>query len=541
MNQKQIEYIQKNFRTKSVKEMAAELGMDRKLVQREVRKIASAPQNETKPANPWLFTGAALALFFVLGLLNVWHHEMWRDEIVMWMIARDSSSLAEMLRVIKYGGHPALWFVGLYGLSQFMPDPAVMQYFHLFLAAIAALIFLRFSPFSKLEKSLFLLGYFPFYEYCVKSRSYILGILFLYAVCALYSGKKKRYGALGILLFFLCHTSVLGLIMAGAFGAGIFFDLVRERNKARGEFFSFLAAGGILAAGFVTAFLQLRPPADSGFATEWYPAWNGQRFLEVVAALRVAFLPTLGDMTLKIMAVPADGIAAAVLFAGSIAVLSGRARALLFYGVAAIGMLSFFYVKYLGFIWHHGHLFLAWIAAIWIWRGSPAGSNSKALAGWRHWFLLGILGWQAVTGIRANVLDWQRPYSAGKETARYIKKEGLDRLPIIADSDLYAVSVMGYLNKKEAYYPRPGRFGTYYILDQKRNRKIMPEEIFRTAQDMANREKSDILILLNYDLVPAGNVQVQDILPANIRKIAEFTDSLWEDERYYLYRMDYVS
>lgn len=533
MNQKQIEYIRKNFRTKSVKEMAAELGMDRKEIQRELRKLVSETQAEARPASPWLFTGAALGVFFILGLLNILHHEMWRDEIVMWLIARDSPSIAEMMRVIKYGGHPAPWFIGLYGLKQFTQNPAAMQYGHLFLAALAALIFLRFSPFSKVEKALFLLGYFPFYEYCVKSRSYILGVLLLYAACALYRHRKKYWGWIYLILFFLCHTSVLGLIMAGALGAMLFFEFARERSTVWG--------GALLAAGALTAILQIRPPADSGFATEWYFRFSGERFLEVIANLRIAFLPTLGDMLLKQQAISVDGLAAVVLLAGTLAVLAGR-PALIFYGLSSAFMLIFFYVKYPGFIWHHGHLFLAWIAAVWIWREAErsAAGDARGFAGWRRWFLLGILGWQAVMGIRANALDWQRPYSAGKATADYIKKEGLDRLPIIADSDTYTVTVVGYLNKK-VYYPRPGRFGTYYILDQKRNRKMVPEEILRQAGEMTRKDKTDVLILLNYDLVPAGGGPAEGLLPPHMRKIAEFTDSLWQDERYYLYRMNYVS
>lgn len=536
MNQKQIEYISKNLRSKSVKEMAAELGADRKQVQLEVKRQMADRQAPRRPASPWLFTGAALALFFVLGWLNILHHEMWRDELVMWLIARDSPSIGEMLRVIKYGGHPAMWFLLLRGLNVFTHHPAAMQYFHLFLSAAAALIFLRFSPFSKTEKGLFLLGYFPFYEYCVKSRSYILGVILLYAACALYRDRKKYAVPICLLLFLLCHTSVLGLILAGAFGAVLFSEYLYEKLSARGGVFSwpFLLGACLLAAGAGTAVLQLRPPADSTFFTEWHFDFDGPRVLDTLQTLRVAFFPTLGDMLQKQATVTSDLAAAGLLFALSLAVLIGRPLALLFYGLSVTGILSFFYVKYPGFIWHHGHLFLAWIAAVWM------GCASGGLKQWRRWFLAGLLGWQAVTGIRANALDWQRPYSAGKETADYLKKEGLDRLPIIADADMYTVTVVGYLNRK-VYYPRAGRFGTYYILDQTRERMIVPEEILRVAGEMSQKDKSDALILLNYDLVPAGGRPVEDLLPPNVRKIAEFTDSLWEDERYYLFRVSYLS
>jgi hypothetical protein len=545
MNRNQAEFIAKNFRTKSINALTAELGLDRKQVQAEVRRLMAEKPAAPEPAHPGLFTGVALALFFVLGLLNILHHEMWRDEVVMWLIARDSGSFAEMLRVIKYGGHPAMWFAALYGLKHFTLNPAAMQYFHLFLAAAAALIFLRFSPFSKTEKGLFLLGYFPFYEYCVKSRSYILGVILLYAACCLYRDRKRHYPLLGLVLFLLCHTSVLGLILAGAFGAAVLFDFIGEWAKTRDRAFPwlfFLAGGGVLAAGILTAVIQLRPPADSGFYTEWYFGLNARRLADTLATLRVAFIPTLGDMFLKGVAETPDLAAAPVLLTLALSVLAGRWPAFIFYGLSAAGILSFFYVKYPGFIWHHGHLFLAWIAAVWIARAEEpsAGGAPGKFAGWRRWVLLGILGWHVVPGVGANALDWARPYSAGEAAAAYIKKEGLDRLPIVADLDIYTVTVVGYLNK-EVYYPRPGRFGTYYIMDQKRNRKIVPEDIFREAGEIARKDKTGVLILLNYDLVPVGGGRAEDFLPPNLRKIAEFTDSLWEDERYYLFKMDYAA
>ena len=58
------------------------------------------------------------AIFLLLGGFIAWHHEMWRDEIQAWLIARDSASPIEVLyHLNRYDGHPGLWHLCLYILK----------------------------------------------------------------------------------------------------------------------------------------------------------------------------------------------------------------------------------------------------------------------------------------------------------------------------------------------------------------------------------------------------------------------------------------
>ncbi|MEO1744225.1 MAG: hypothetical protein AAFR99_20760, partial [Cyanobacteria bacterium J06629_9] len=50
----------------------------------------------------------AIPLFAIAGLIGLWHHAMWRDELNTWLIVRDSSSLAEILGYVNYQGHTPL-------------------------------------------------------------------------------------------------------------------------------------------------------------------------------------------------------------------------------------------------------------------------------------------------------------------------------------------------------------------------------------------------------------------------------------------------
>ncbi len=56
------------------------------------------------------FLPAILALAFTAALSAVIsHHEMWRDEIMAWLLARDAATPWQVFSLIKYEGHPGLW------------------------------------------------------------------------------------------------------------------------------------------------------------------------------------------------------------------------------------------------------------------------------------------------------------------------------------------------------------------------------------------------------------------------------------------------
>lgn len=53
-----------------------------------------------------------ILIFSVYVLFNgilLWYHEPWRDEANVWLMARALSPL-QLLKEIKYQGHPCLWY-----------------------------------------------------------------------------------------------------------------------------------------------------------------------------------------------------------------------------------------------------------------------------------------------------------------------------------------------------------------------------------------------------------------------------------------------
>ena len=47
-------------------------------------------------------------IFFILSFWLLGKHEMWRDELQAWLLARDSSNLISLSQNLKAEGHPGL-------------------------------------------------------------------------------------------------------------------------------------------------------------------------------------------------------------------------------------------------------------------------------------------------------------------------------------------------------------------------------------------------------------------------------------------------
>src|SRR5512138_1523499 len=96
----------------------------------------------------WLFT-CLLCVPYVLFL--VWmhvHHEMWRDEIHFWTVARLARGFWDIVTGDRvYDGHPPLWYWYLHVWTWFTQAAAGIQAATVLAATVAAVLFVRYAPF----------------------------------------------------------------------------------------------------------------------------------------------------------------------------------------------------------------------------------------------------------------------------------------------------------------------------------------------------------------------------------------------------------
>jgi hypothetical protein len=492
-------------------------------------------------------------VFLSAGLISILHHEMWRDEMQAWLIARDSSSIGELFENLRYEGHPALWHLGLYALSRFTRDPTAIQFFHLALAAATTYTFARFSPFTRVQKILFAFGYFPFYEYAVISRNYALGILCIFSFCALFPTRSKGYIPLAVALFFLANTSVYGLMVAVVMGFTLMLDRLLEKGTVsprEGGRLDLVTSLGIFATGIAIAVIQINQSANSQLHSGLLTTLDGERLVATLTAVWRSYVPIPNVFTLHFwntnilmsgpLKLPGEvcAVLSLALVLAALLLLSRRPVALGLYLAGTVGLLTFTYVTDLGLLAigslrHHGHLFVLFLASLWIgayypdsrW---PDGFMRRLTDVFRHYegrFVVAMLSVHLVAATVAVAADLVQPFSASKDVSRFIENQQLEALPIVGSRDSAASPVAGFLDRK-IYYPESSRFGSFVVWNRER-RRVDPRQLLRHVRHLLSIEP-EVLLVLNYEL----DIRAPDL---SVVELSNFNHSIVADEHYHLY------
>ena len=507
-------------------------------------------------ALPYALTAAFLAVVAAVTA----RHEMWRDEAQAWLLARDAASPLALLRAMKYEGHPGLWHLILWPLAHLSWNPAWMQAAHVAIAAGAAFILLRFAPFSWPVKILLLGGYYFAYEWGVIARNYAVGVALLFGFCALYEQRWLRFPILGVLLFLLCHASIYTLLIVIVLLPTLAIEFavsyaVRCRGAERclGRFLLGLAIG---ACGVYAGIRQVAPPPDTGFAAAWHWRWSPERMQSVAGAVPNAYLPVPVAQaefwnTCRFLEEPAGeggafwippkeraGFVFIALAAGSLFFLK-RPWLIVPYWLGTFALLAFFYVKYPGAHRHHGHLWLLFVALLWMSYGYRPWRLPWRAVDWlpdfwdRHRMkallpLLAVHVWGAWVAART---DWQEPFTQAKAAAARIRTEFPDRSRVFfaGEGAPQATAVASYLGLERVFYPDRDQFGSYMIWDNRRGSVDPRTMLARIARVRARTGKDAVLILSQ----PLAESRVK---AGGIEWLASFEGNEAVCERYYLYR-----
>ncbi len=386
--------------------------------------------------------GAAFVLLVALGMAR---HEMWRDELQAWAIARASPSLPALFDNLHYEGHPALWHLLLWPLAHATALPVAMQGLHLVIVAAAAWLFLRWAPFPLPLRALFLFSYLPLFEHGVLSRNYALALPALWGVLHLWTTEPRRWMALGAGLALLANANPYGWLLAAAMTAVLAVEVVRTRRTP--AILAFLALAGL---GLAVALWQMLPAPDALYAGG-FRGWSAPRFYRTLGTALAAYLPfpdpttvTPWNSALVLHAPPrpiwAAALSPVLLFAGWWVLAERRARALFAIGSAAL--LAFTYFVYVGWARHHGHHFLLFVICCWLALARPelpAAPRRRLLR-----VLAALLVVHVATAAWLFGADLARPFSGAKAVAARLASPALRDLPAFGFPDPPLVAVGAY-------------------------------------------------------------------------------------------------
>ncbi|MGA1621248.1 MAG: hypothetical protein ACO36E_00810 [Synechocystis sp.] len=493
----------------------------------------------------WLWLGIGL-----LGLLAVLNHAMWRDEVNGWLIARDSLNFSDFWQNIRYEGHPILWYGCLWLLNQLTPNPLAMQLFHLVLALTAIAIFLRYAPFSRLQKTLFVLGYLPFYEYLIISRNYAFGMLGLFTFCAMFPRRRTTYLPLAVALALMASSNAYALMISFCLAIA----LVGEWLGRKPLQISLTAPPWdrgvsllIYAVAVGLSVWMLMPPGDStlqGGADQWFFQGDFHRFNQAMSRIWNSYILILVPGDARPLDVGVFSFLSVIILLIFSLFLSDYPVVLGFYLLASGGILLFTYLKFLGSARHYGHLYLVLITAYWlshdyspvsfIPKVSPPGWQS--LSRWSKRFapplLTLILTTQLIAGLVGYIRVVTLPYSASRATAAYLQQAGLDQLPLIGSEDFAVSPISGYLNAP-IYYPEIQKKGSFVLFNQDRTVVDDAEILAQVNQQLTPPGSSPVILILNHPLDENSTP-----LNLHITPLKEFRRSFIGNEQFYLYQLE---
>ncbi len=472
----------------------------------------AAPRSVSDAAFRLALLAVYVALIFYAGI----DHAMWRDEAQAWLIARDADGLGGLFRNLRYDGHPALWHSLLFILSRFGDDPNLMLALNFTIMATTAALVLWFMPLRGWERVLFPFGYFMLFEYGVKARSYGLGGLLLVLLCLAWPARARHPWLIALLLALLANTQVLFMIATIAIVFALLVEHLLRRPGAMASSGTVLLAFAFVVASWGLAAWTFIPPADTGFATDWYFALTSDRLRTALTALPAVF----GDP----LAVP-QWLAIVVMLATLWSIRRASAAAAWLF-LSLIGILAFGYIKYAPAMWHHGVIFFTWLAAVWVARMEAPGRSAPVDRIILSACVTVMLGFQAYYGINTYRAELSRPYSNGRAVASFVTAKGWTRNVIAALTDQTVSPVIAYLGAERVYFLNGRRFGSFTIWDQRR----LTRDLEGALGDLDRKERPVVLIVSLRNDDPALFARY------GYREIARFTGANRREENFVLYR-----
>jgi hypothetical protein len=512
-------------------------------------------------------------IFAGLSLIGVLHHEMWRDELQQWTQARDSSSLVDLWQNMRTDPHPMLWPSLLFFLTRITRNPVAMQYLHWLIAVASVYVFVRFSPFTMLQKTLFCFGYFPLYEYCAIARDYSLGMLLLFLFCVLMQRQPRNYIALACVIGLLGCAHFYDVPIAWTLLVVVAVDCVgslRERDYLRNHRRTAAAAISIVAL------CQVFVAAEARHCASQMPLYPGIHLGEIPSAVssvwRTFFpIPPTNfdtfDWNLNQVAdVSQTGQAVAIFLSCLLLIvflalfwLRSR-RAFLMYLLGTmllLGAQSALTVSSLGAMRHMGKYYLLLLASWWLaLRASPVSGLNAWAASLRHRaeqlaksLITFMLATHLVAGGICYEVGIRRPFSEAKATVQFLIDHQLADKLIAISPDAWAASISGYLGKK-VYGADTGRMQSFpvgdaaYLAQTNRPAEEIMEETVGLLSDTNNHDV--VLIVGNSWSIGADDNTAQALrqfeykpsgwLRPTVRftQLAAFTNSE-TDEKFWIY------
>jgi hypothetical protein len=493
----------------------------------------------------WKFVLLVTAAYLAVAAFATVQHEMWRDELHCWLVARDSATPWGVVLARAYDGQPPLWYVLLWFLTRATWHPEAMRVVHLAIATANVVLFARFAPFGRVARGIFAFGYFVVYEYAAFSRCYGLALLFALLLCIQHPRRYERPATTGLLLAGLALTTTVGTLAAAGYTAALVIECIATALRGDPIYRRGAIAVGLAALGGGAAALCAWPPADSTvvhMGTAPQMPWDFAT-TRIVAGLvpipRADFFFWNSNALLR--SIPFSGVRfalAVVLFGWVLFILRNERFAATAFGMGTLLLVGLFSGVYAGSVRHHGFVFVVFLMGAWIAQaahrrfrkasGEQVPKRQRAL----EVTLTAVLIAHVPGALIAIGYDTRYVFSSGARAAQVLQTQGLADALLVAEVDFPATAMLGQLGPHAmAYSPRTGRPFSFVRWTRDRDWDPTDREVLHFAMALGASRGEDPVLVMNRPLLP------ELVDGARVVRLAELYDSMIEEENFYLYRV----
>ena len=179
--------------------------------------------------------GICIGLYFILNLVFFLHHEPYRDEANVWLMAKYLSPV-ELLREIHYQGHPCLWYFLVMPFAKLGLPYRTIEILSFSIMLIAAFLFVQKGKLIGVAKIACLLSPILVYFYPVIARGYCLIVLLLVLVAIVYPKRFHKPVMYGLLLGLLVQADTISVGLAGGLSIAwllesLFQSCITKKNR----------------------------------------------------------------------------------------------------------------------------------------------------------------------------------------------------------------------------------------------------------------------------------------------------------------------
>ena len=455
--------------------------------------------------------------FFLISLVGIINHEVWRDEWEIWLMARESKDLINFFEISKYQGHPQLWGLLLFILHSLNLDYYYMQILSIsFATAYSFLIFSK-SPFNMILKILIILNFYFLYEYNIVSRNYGLGVLLIFLSLECIKRKKEFLSNFFIILSFYTHTFFIPI---GCSLIALRYLFNHKNLLIKIELFKFLTV-------LIFAFFALNhatPPIDGFWHRDVIYELNNFNISIFIDKFFSQLHPiSISSFILKYVGYEIDIIVRLIcLF--SLLLQFKTIHSKIFY--ILIILFYSFCGTFVGFSSRHfGFMWVAFFALLWF----EYQYHEFKYYDFKSWlkkplnllFLICVMQ-ASFWGTNAFIGDINKTYSNSKNAANYLEENLKGNEKIFTDIDYTGQSILGYLNYTNFYT----YYGKYSFAKWKKDLDRKGTKPMKKKIDFTNFDYiilSEEINIENFELVWKKN---NSFFPA----------SNAHDESYYIYK-----